>query len=82
MQETDPANVARQLGELSRDELAGEVSRAAVAYLDELFGRRGRPGTEMAVRALESAIPRERIEVLCAGYVSRLREALGGVGRK
>jgi hypothetical protein len=45
---------------------------AALTYIEELFGRRGRPGIEMASRALRTAIPEDRVQAICVAYVTAL----------
>jgi hypothetical protein len=47
----------------------------ALAFLDELFGRVGRPGIEMATRALRLAMPEATIETLCVAYTRELRRS-------
>lgn len=44
-------------------------------YIEELFGRRGRPGIAMASRALRLAMPEEAVEILCTAYTARLIES-------
>jgi hypothetical protein len=65
MQTTSPADVGSTLARLSNHPVAGPPSINAVAYLVELFGRRGATGIEMAARALQLAVPESRIEMLC-----------------
>jgi hypothetical protein len=48
------------------------ATTSALAYLDQLFGRAGRPGVEMATRALQLAMPRASFEALCVTYVGAL----------
>ncbi len=73
MQRTDPVEVADMLARLSQDPVAGEPTVAALAYLDVLFGRRGRRGIEMASRALRTGVPEARVEALCVSYASTVR---------
>lgn len=72
MQTTSAEEVGRRIVELADDPTAGEVTRLAVGYLDELYGRRGRPGIDMATRALAGAVPEARVETICLAYVSAL----------
>lgn len=72
MQATAPSEVGSRLGELSDHDVAGGPTRAAVQYLEELFGRRGRLGIEMATRALRLAVPAERVEAICIAYMREL----------
>jgi hypothetical protein len=73
MQATKPDEIAATLDILIKDEIAGPSTREAFEYIEELFGRRGRPGIEMASRALRTAMPADRIEALCIGYATALR---------
>lgn len=77
MQVTSPATVGATLVGLREHPIAGPPTTAAIAYLDELFGRRGRPGIQMAARALRVGIPEERVEAICVAYVAALRAAAG-----
>jgi hypothetical protein len=72
MQSTTPDAVGETLAALSRDEVAGQVTVDAIAYLDELFGRRGRRGIEMAARALRVGMPEAQVETICVSYTGRL----------
>lgn len=72
MQTTRPAAVGTMLAELRNHPIAGAASSDALAFLDSLFGRIGRPGIVMAVRALRLAIPQATIETLCAAYTREL----------
>jgi ribosomal protein L11 len=56
------------------DPIAGTPSTEALTYIEELFGRRGRPGIDMASRALRADMPEERIEAICTAYTARLLE--------
>lgn len=73
---TAPSAVAETCGELLNDPVAGEPSAVALRHLDDLFGRRGRPGIDMAVRALRLSMPAERVAAICLAYTRALREAL------
>lgn len=72
MQVTDPAEVGERLRGLTEHELASDATLAAIRYLDDFFGRRGRTGMEMAVRSLREAVPADRIEAICVAYVREL----------
>jgi hypothetical protein len=74
MQSKPAERVAPTLRELCEHPVAGPPTIAALDYLDELFGRRGRPGIEMAVRALSVALPAQRVEAICVAYTTRLLE--------
>lgn len=77
MPTTSPVEVGATFVALGRHPIAGAPSTDALDFLDELFGRRGRPGIEMAARALRVGIPEERIEALCVAYTTQLHEATG-----
>lgn len=72
MQSTVPETVGSTPAELAQHPMAGAVSAAAVGYLEQQFARRGRPGVEMAIRAMRLAVPAERIETICVAYTSAL----------
>lgn len=72
MQTTRPAEVGETFRRLGTDPVASAPSAQALSYLERLFGRRGRPGVEMATRALRTAMPPERVTALCTAYVERL----------
>jgi replicative superfamily II helicase len=56
--------------------IAGSVSREAVDLIAQLFGRAGRPGIEMAKRALRLALPEPEVEALCVAYTQALTRAM------
>jgi hypothetical protein len=74
MQATSIREVATTFASLVRNPVAADASAAALTYLERLFGRRGRPGIEMAGRALRTGMPKERIETLCTAYVAGLMQ--------
>jgi ribosomal protein L11 len=78
MQVTSPITVGATLTGLLEHPIAGPPTADAVVYLDELFGRRGRPGIQMAARALRVGIPEERVEAICVAYIAALLDAVGG----
>ncbi len=78
MQTRSPDEVGRRLAELADDPTSGEVTRLAIAYIEDLFGRRGRPGVDMAIRALAGVVPAARIETICVSYATALRDAADG----
>jgi hypothetical protein len=77
MQVTSPATVGTTLTNLREHPIAGPPTASAITYLDGLFGRRGRPGIQMAARALRVAIPEERVEAICVAYIAALLKAIG-----
>ncbi len=80
MQTTSPAQVGQTLAGLVGDATAGQPTTDGLRYLDQLFGRRGRPGIEMAVRALRVAMDPNTIEVICTAYIDGIRAAINGPG--
>lgn len=77
MQTASPSDVGATFVSLCEPPIAGAPSRNALRYMDELFGRRGRPGIAMATRALRVGMPEARIEAICAAYTARLLAAAG-----
>lgn len=78
MQATSGREVGATFAGLRTDKVAGAVSTSALAYIDELFGRRGRPGIAMAARALRLAMPEDRVEVLSVAFTAALLDAAHG----
>jgi hypothetical protein len=78
MQTTNPDLVGGTLASLSRDEVAGPVTVEAIGHIDELFGRRGRPGIAMAVQALRLGVPEAQVEAIAVNYAERLLKAARG----
>lgn len=72
MQATSADEVRSTLANLCLHEIAGPVSRSALGYVDELFGRRGRIGIQMAARALRLGMPEDRVEALSVAYTAAL----------
>ncbi len=66
--------------ELVANASTSEVTHHALQYLDDLFGRRNGTGVQMAVRAMQVALPSERIEAISVAYMSALRGAVGQAG--
>lgn len=76
MQSTPPTVVAERLNDLVHDATAGSVTESALAYLDELFGRREGAGVKMAIRAMRLAVPARRVEAISVAYTSVISEVL------
>jgi ribosomal protein L11 len=74
MQTASVVEVGATFVRLCVDPIAGTPSTEALTYIEELFGRRGRPGIDMASRALRADMPEERIEAICTAYTARLLE--------
>lgn len=77
MQTTSAAQVGATLVALCAHPVAGTPSADALTYLDELFGRRGRPGIDMAARALRVGMPEKQVEALCVAYTAQLVQLAG-----
>jgi hypothetical protein len=77
MQVTTPASIAATFQELLGHQIAGPPTAEALDHLDELFGRRGRPGIKITARALRTAIPEARVEAVCVAFTEALRKAVG-----
>lgn len=77
MQATSAVDVGATFVTLCEHPVAGTPSADALTYIEELFARRGRPGIDMASRALRVGMPEERVEALCIAYTERLLEAAG-----
>lgn len=67
--------VGATMAELNEHPIAGAPTIDAMTWLDELFGRRGRPGIEMAARSFGGEIPLAQVEALCVAYIAALRDA-------
>lgn len=76
MQATSPRSVGLTVASLCADRIAGKVSSQAVAYLEEMFGRRGRVGIRMAASALRLGVPEGRVEALSIAYTGALVEVV------
>jgi hypothetical protein len=76
MQTTDPQATGDRLSALMSDPMAGDVTRIAVTYLTDLFGRRGRPGIQMAGRAMQLVMDVDTVEVICTSYVATVTQVI------
>ncbi|MGN9889670.1 hypothetical protein [Micromonospora sp. L31] len=75
----EPADqVGRRLRELARDETAGATVHEGVQWLQELFSRRRSPGVDLAVQALQAALPEETIRTLATAYMAVLMSSYSG----
>jgi len=72
-------DIAPVLARLLEDSIAGGVTRDALTYLDELFGRRGRPGIVMAARAMREVMAEETVEVISTRFAEAV---IAGVRRE
>jgi hypothetical protein len=76
MQTNSPIEIGHRMAGLCTSDLAGPPTVAAIEYLDELFGRNGGAGVEMAVRALRLAIPEAQVRTLATSFVERMLTVL------
>lgn len=72
MQASSAEEIASTLAVLRDDEVAGTATTDALRYIEEMFGRRGSRGIDMASRALRGALPESQIQTLCLAYASIL----------
>jgi hypothetical protein len=75
MQATSSVLFVSTIRSLLDDPLAGGSTRASLAYLDELFGARVRPGVVMAVRAMDPAVSAQQVEAIVASFMRDVRAA-------
>lgn len=76
MQATQAGHVALSVKQLMANSLTHDVTAQAINQLDPLFGSVRGEGVRMAVRALEIAMPAERVEQLSRIYVRQLLDSL------
>lgn len=57
------------------DDRSAAATRYALPQLTELFGARLRQGVQLAVQALDPAVPKARVEAVCAAFVRDIRAA-------
>lgn len=72
MQTASPADVAATMSTLSEHSMAGDATRAALGYMEDLFGRRSGEGVAMAQRALRLAIDEAQVATLCVAFTERI----------
>lgn len=72
MQVTSPADVGATMRCLFDHPVAGAPTKAALAHLASLFGRRGGRGVRMAADAARMALPADRVAAICVAYASEL----------
>lgn len=83
MQTTSATDVGSTFVTLVKDPIAGPPSTDALRYINELFGRRGRPGIEMATRALGADASAAAIaEAVCVEYSARLADVAASRKRR
>lgn len=77
MQTTPAEDVAATLTRLLADPISGEVTRDALTYMRELFGRRAGEGVAMAQRALRLVVDEAQVATLCVAFTERILLARG-----
>ncbi|MFY1675357.1 hypothetical protein ACN27G_36410 [Plantactinospora sp. WMMB334] len=75
MRTESPEQLGRRLREIADDATAGPSVRSGVEHLRELFGRRRSAGVDLAVRALDGAIPEASVRALSTAFVTALGDA-------
>jgi hypothetical protein len=76
MQSLAPAPMAAALAGLRTNPAAGASTQLGITHFEGLFGRRNGAGIAMAIRALQRAMPEERVQAICLAYANELRENL------
>jgi hypothetical protein len=79
---TPVARMADRLQPLSRDPIAGQVTREALTSLGDLFGAPASRGVALAVDAVELDLPADQVEAQLTGYVRELRRRLRLAGQQ
>jgi hypothetical protein len=69
-----PAAVAIALGRLAESARVGATARLGVGLVHEQFGVPRAPGVDMAVRALDGAVPEGRVRAILSAFASELPE--------
>jgi len=72
MQTAPPVGVMVTLTDLLQHPMAGAVTEQALAYMEELFGRRAGEGVAMAQRALRFAVDEAQVATLCVAFTERI----------
>lgn len=71
-----PAAAIVRFRALLEDPLAGTPTQVALEYLEDLFATPAAIGVRLAVDALSSDVPAERVEEICVGFAMSMREGL------
>lgn len=72
---TPSGDVIAVLRQLLADGLTAVSTRHGLDQPTNLFGARLRPGVQLAVRALDPAVPQARVEAVCAAFVRDISAA-------
>jgi hypothetical protein len=73
MRTSAPDEVGKRLREIANDE--GACVRDGVERLKAMFGGRRTPGVELAVQALQGAVPKQRVRTMAAAFTRSLMES-------
>lgn len=76
MQAVSVESVAPRLGMLLADSIAEVPSKAALVFLEELFGAPLRSGVRMAIDALRPGVLAATVETVCTTFARQVRENL------
>jgi hypothetical protein len=76
MQAVPVGDFLERLRPLSTDLQAKAPTRAALGFLDQLFGARANQGVRMAINALRVAVPAERVETICVSFARQVRSGI------
>ncbi len=75
MMDSEPDTVATRVRELLVNDRTVGSTRHGLNYLQELFGAARTLGTDMAVDALETAVPEATIRAIAPSYMDALRHS-------
>lgn len=75
MQVGDPRAVGVTMAGLASDPFAATVASSAVAILEDLFGRRGGAGIDLATRATVGAVPAARVEIVSIRFTQAMLDS-------
>jgi len=74
MQTSNPEGCARTAAELVEHAVSGDSIRGGVESLIKQFQAPGSPGTSMATRYFQGAVPEDRVRAVCTGFISAFLE--------
>lgn len=76
MQVNLPQEIAETFNRLLESPLARAVTETAIDQLTRLFGRPGSAGNQMAIRALQLAVPEAQLTALSTAFIAQMNTAL------
>lgn len=71
MQVANPSDTSRTFKSLLANERAASATAVALEFMQELFGRRGGQGVEMAQRNLQLGLAPDQVATLCVRFTER-----------